>query len=110
MVEFHCVLADLEDDWPPGPFGAGDDGFGVLEGDHVERHQSGACAVGGGDEVGGTGERHQMSLRMGGPGQLQQFAAPNELYNKPANAFVAGFIGSPAMNLLTAPITRRQDR
>lgn len=38
-------------------------------------------------------------------GKLQQFAAPTELYDKPANAFVAGFIGSPAMNLLTAPIT-----
>ena len=34
-------------------------------------------------------------------GKLQQFASPNELYDKPANAFVAGFIGSPAMNLLT---------
>ena len=32
-------------------------------------------------------------------GKLQQFASPTELYNKPANAFVAGFIGSPAMNL-----------
>ncbi|MCT7657448.1 ABC transporter ATP-binding protein [Mycobacterium deserti] len=38
-------------------------------------------------------------------GQLQQFAAPNDLYDKPANAFVAGFIGSPAMNLVTLPIT-----
>ena len=38
-------------------------------------------------------------------GKLQQFASPNELYNKPANAFVAGFIGSPAMNLMTVPIT-----
>lgn len=38
-------------------------------------------------------------------GKLQQFAAPSELYNEPANAFVAGFIGSPAMNLLTGPIT-----
>ena len=38
-------------------------------------------------------------------GKLQQFAAPNELYDKPANAFVAGFIGSPAMNLVTLPIT-----
>src|SRR6476660_5318449 len=37
-------------------------------------------------------------------GKLQQFAAPNDLYDKPNNAFVAGFIGSPAMNLLTAPI------
>ncbi len=38
-------------------------------------------------------------------GKLQQFAAPNELYDRPANAFVAGFIGSPAMNLVTAPVT-----
>ena len=38
-------------------------------------------------------------------GKLQQFASPNELYDKPANAFVAGFIGSPAMNLVTLPIT-----
>ena len=38
-------------------------------------------------------------------GKLQQFASPSDLYDKPANAFVAGFIGSPAMNLLTAPIT-----
>ena len=37
-------------------------------------------------------------------GKLQQFASPSELYDKPANAFVAGFIGSPAMNLLTAPV------
>jgi len=38
-------------------------------------------------------------------GQLQQFASPTELYDKPANAFVAGFIGSPSMNLMTVPIT-----
>ncbi|MDA4106194.1 ABC transporter ATP-binding protein [Mycolicibacterium holsaticum] len=38
-------------------------------------------------------------------GKLQQFASPNELYDNPANAFVAGFIGSPAMNLVTLPIT-----
>jgi multiple sugar transport system ATP-binding protein len=37
-------------------------------------------------------------------GQLQQFASPNELYDKPVNAFVAGFIGSPAMNMVTAQI------
>ena len=40
-------------------------------------------------------------------GKLQQFASPSDLYNKPANAFVASFIGSPAMNLITAPITER---
>lgn len=32
-------------------------------------------------------------------GHLQQVATPNEMYTEPANAFVAGFIGSPAMNL-----------
>jgi multiple sugar transport system ATP-binding protein len=38
-------------------------------------------------------------------GKLQQFAAPNDLYDRPANAFVAGFIGSPAMNLVTLPVS-----
>jgi multiple sugar transport system ATP-binding protein len=32
---------------------------------------------------------------------LQQCAAPRELYEKPVNLFVAGFIGSPAMNFIT---------
>ncbi len=31
-------------------------------------------------------------------GLLQQLGTPNEIYNKPANAFVAGFVGSPPMN------------
>jgi multiple sugar transport system ATP-binding protein len=33
-------------------------------------------------------------------GLLQQVASPQELYDRPANLFVAGFIGSPAMNFL----------
>jgi ABC-type sugar transport system ATPase subunit len=33
-------------------------------------------------------------------GKLQQLGAPQEVYDRPANVFVAGFIGSPAMNLL----------
>jgi multiple sugar transport system ATP-binding protein len=33
-------------------------------------------------------------------GALQQFGAPMEVYEQPANLFVAGFIGAPAMNLL----------
>ncbi|WP_225730189.1 MULTISPECIES: ABC transporter ATP-binding protein [unclassified Nocardia] len=37
-------------------------------------------------------------------GRLQQFSPPTELYDRPANAFVAGFIGSPAMNLFHAGI------
>ena len=35
-------------------------------------------------------------------GRLEQAGPPLELYDRPANAFVAGFIGSPAMNLLPA--------
>src|SRR6476469_2353690 len=35
-------------------------------------------------------------------GILQQVAPPHDLYHHPANVFVAGFIGSPAMNLLDA--------
>jgi multiple sugar transport system ATP-binding protein len=35
-------------------------------------------------------------------GVLQQVAPPHDLYHHPANVFVAGFIGSPAMNLLEA--------
>jgi len=34
-------------------------------------------------------------------GNLQQLAPPQEIYNRPANQFVAGFVGSPQMNLLT---------
>ncbi len=37
-------------------------------------------------------------------GRLQQCATPRELYDSPVNQFVAGFIGSPAMNLQTAPL------
>ena len=38
-------------------------------------------------------------------GKLHQCASPRELYDNPVNQFVAGFIGSPAMNLQTAPLT-----
>ncbi|MGD9694438.1 MAG: ABC transporter ATP-binding protein [Thermoleophilia bacterium] len=41
-------------------------------------------------------------------GILQQLAAPRELYEQPANLFVAGFIGSPPMNFM--PATVRGDR
>jgi multiple sugar transport system ATP-binding protein len=42
-------------------------------------------------------------------GRLQQVAPPREIYDHPANRFVAGFIGSPAMNFVTARITRREN-
>ena len=37
-------------------------------------------------------------------GRVQQMAPPLELYNRPANTFVASFIGSPAMNLLAGTL------
>jgi multiple sugar transport system ATP-binding protein len=39
-------------------------------------------------------------------GELQQTASPTELYHHPANLFVAGFIGQPAMNLLRGTLER----
>ncbi|MGW0776509.1 ABC transporter ATP-binding protein [Streptomyces sp. NPDC002835] len=38
-------------------------------------------------------------------GLLQQVDSPRHMYDRPANLFVAGFIGSPAMNLVEVPIT-----
>jgi multiple sugar transport system ATP-binding protein len=37
-------------------------------------------------------------------GHIEQIGAPLDLYDRPANTFVAGFIGSPAMNLLKGRI------
>jgi multiple sugar transport system ATP-binding protein len=39
-------------------------------------------------------------------GELQQVAEPQTLYDHPVNLFVAGFIGSPAMNLIEATLAR----
>ena len=39
-------------------------------------------------------------------GELQQVAAPEDLYHWPLNMFVGGFIGSPAMNMLEAGVER----
>ena len=43
-------------------------------------------------------------------GSLQQSGAPLEVYKHPANRFVAGFIGSPAMNFIDAILVLEQDR
>ena len=40
-------------------------------------------------------------------GEIQQVAPPQELYERPVNLFVGGFIGSPAMNLVEATIERQ---
>ncbi|GAC1546837.1 MAG: ABC transporter ATP-binding protein [Herpetosiphon sp.] len=42
-------------------------------------------------------------------GILQQIDTPQSLYDRPANMFVAGFIGSPAMNFFDAKLTRGQN-
>ena len=42
-------------------------------------------------------------------GKLQQVGTPDELYRTPCNVFVAGFIGSPAMNLATATLVEDED-
>ncbi len=43
-------------------------------------------------------------------GVLQQYAPPLEIYNRPANTFVAGFVGNPTMNFIPARVlSRRQN-
>jgi multiple sugar transport system ATP-binding protein len=54
------------------------------------------------DQVEAMTMGHRVAVLSGGT--LQQCASPRELYDNPVNQFVAGFIGSPAMNLLTAPL------
>jgi ABC-type sugar transport system ATPase subunit len=41
-------------------------------------------------------------------GEVQQLGSPQEVYERPANVFVAGFMGSPAMNLVPATIEAGQ--
>ena len=43
-------------------------------------------------------------------GKIQQAATPGDLYQNPVNKFVAGFIGSPAMNFLPVWVERRDER
>ena len=38
-------------------------------------------------------------------GEIQQVGTPTDIYDHPANTFVAGFIGSPAMNLIEGTLT-----
>jgi multiple sugar transport system ATP-binding protein len=42
-------------------------------------------------------------------GNIEQVGAPLELYNNPANLFVAGFIGSPKMNLLQGDVAKKHN-
>jgi multiple sugar transport system ATP-binding protein len=43
-------------------------------------------------------------------GELQQVAEPQELYDRPVNLFVGGFIGSPAMNMIEADLQRQDGK
>ncbi len=43
-------------------------------------------------------------------GRLQQVGTPDEVYRRPANRFVASFVGTPAMNFLTGEIAGEGDR
>jgi len=55
------------------------------------------------DQVEAMTMGHRVAVLAGG--QLQQVDTPRQLYDNPVNQFVAGFIGSPAMNLQTTPLT-----
>jgi len=55
------------------------------------------------DQVEAMTMGHRVAVLSGG--KLQQCDTPRQLYDNPVNQFVAGFIGSPAMNLQTAPLT-----
>jgi multiple sugar transport system ATP-binding protein len=55
------------------------------------------------DQVEAMTMGHRVAVLL--DGILQQVDTPRELYDKPSNVFVAGFIGSPAMNIKTVPIT-----
>ena len=43
-------------------------------------------------------------------GNIEQIGSPETLYDQPANTFVAGFIGSPAMNMLPGHLRRRDGK
>lgn len=43
-------------------------------------------------------------------GHIEQIGTPDDVYDQPANAFVAGFIGSPAMNMLPGKLRRHEGK
>jgi multiple sugar transport system ATP-binding protein len=55
------------------------------------------------DQVEAMTMGHRVAVLDGGI--LQQVDTPRTLYDQPVNVFVAGFIGSPAMNIKTVPLT-----
>jgi multiple sugar transport system ATP-binding protein len=57
------------------------------------------------DQVEAMTMGHRVAVML--DGVLQQVDTPRALYDTPANVFVAGFIGSPAMNIKTVPLTEQ---
>jgi multiple sugar transport system ATP-binding protein len=55
------------------------------------------------DQVEAMTMGHRVAVLL--DGELQQVDTPRALYDTPGNVFVAGFMGSPAMNLKTVPLT-----
>jgi multiple sugar transport system ATP-binding protein len=55
------------------------------------------------DQVEAMTMGHRVAVLL--DGILQQVDTPRALYDQPSNVFVAGFIGSPAMNIKTVPVT-----
>ncbi|MCK8603054.1 ABC transporter ATP-binding protein [Desulfoferrobacter suflitae] len=59
------------------------------------------------DQVEAMSLGHRIALMK--DGGIEQVGAPGELYDRPANAFVARFIGSPPMNLLAVDLVEAAD-
>jgi multiple sugar transport system ATP-binding protein len=57
------------------------------------------------DQVEAMTMGHRVAVML--DGELQQVDTPRALYDTPANVFVAGFMGSPAMNIKTVPLTEK---
>ncbi|SDY09890.1 carbohydrate ABC transporter ATP-binding protein, CUT1 family [Micromonospora pattaloongensis] len=55
------------------------------------------------DQVEAMTMGHRVAVML--DGVLQQVDTPRALYDQPSNVFVAGFMGSPAMNIKTVPVT-----
>ena len=59
----------------------------------------------------GRGDDHgRPHRRAATPAAIEQVGSPLELYDRPANLFVAGFIGSPKMNFVEATATAVSDQ
>jgi multiple sugar transport system ATP-binding protein len=60
------------------------------------------------DQVEAMTMGHRVAVLL--DGVLQQVDTPRSLYDQPSNVFVAGFMGSPAMNIKTVPLTEQGAR